>query len=134
MHIVHNKALDEKAAALDQKTAYKNHTRQGRKAHTCCFCRKKAAAGHLIRLAKREDFFNDDGELIFHWEARGKIIDDRDCVSDPDWFDFRARRSTGWKEHKHRHQWEHGVCEKEKHRKNRARKALDRGEFPVLPE
>lgn len=44
------------------------------------------------------------------------------------WDDFIDVRSAGWKSHKHRHQWEHNVVEREKHKKNKARKANRKGE------
>lgn len=105
---------------------------QGRKCHNGSFEGRKAHTGHIRRHTIRERFYDDDGVLLFRWDPRGKLIDDADCVGDPDWFDFRARHSTGWKEHKGRHQWEHNVREKEKHQKNRARRAERRGKSPYV--
>ena len=34
----------------------------------------------------------------------------------------RARRTCGWKDHRHRHQWEHRVCLLEKHARIMRRK------------
>ena len=47
--------------------------------------------------------------------AASLAIVDWDCP-------WRANRGTGWKEHRHRYQWEHNVIEREKHEKNRLRK------------
>ena len=116
------------AASSAGNTIREMYIYQGRKCHTGSFEGRKARTSHLRRQMIREKFYDEDGWLLFHWEPRGKLIDDADCVFDPDWFDYRARHSTGWKEHKHRYQWEHNVREKEKHQKSRARRALRRGE------
>ena len=84
-----------------------------------------------LRAAEAEELFDGGGLLIRRYVPRGKILMDAWYVSDWDWFSGRARHSTGWKEHKYRHQWEHKVHEQEKHQKNRARKALRRNECPA---
>lgn len=107
MFTVYNKALDEKA---DKKNGFRKGRkcrRQGRKSHTDSFSGRHARAGHLIRLEKDTYFFDEEGRILYHFVARGKRIEDRECVRDPDWFGWRARHSTGWKDHKYRHQWEH---------------------------
>ena len=49
------------------------------------------------------------------------------------WIDFdgigKAKRTSDWKAHKARKQWEHNVVTREAHRRSRARKAARRGEF-----
>ena len=121
------------AASSAGNTIRKMFNTQGRKCHNAGpFEGQRAKTGHIRRQAAREKFYDDEGVLIFRLEPRGKVIDDADCVGDPDWLWFRARHSTGWKEHKGRHQWEHTVREKEKHQKNRARKAERRGESPFV--
>ena len=132
MYNVYNEALSKRT---QEKSLYKKHAKQGRKSHNSGALEgQRARGGHLIRLNKSENFYDDEGRLLFRWVPRGKLIEDSECVRDPDWLWWRAHHSTGWKEHKHRYQWEHNVCEKEKHQKNRARKALRRGEFTILPE
>lgn len=113
---------------------YNNH-RQGRKSHSggfyeLCHARGKARAGAYLRnYFDRQSFYDDEDNLIFHWIPRGKLITTANEMIDYEFFAYRARHSTGWKEHKCRHQWEHNVREKEKHQKNRDRKAVRRGEF-----
>lgn len=100
-----------------------------RKSHNSGACEgQRGRAGHYIRHAGRENYYDDEGMLLYQWIPRGKIVENAECVKDPDWFSFRAVHSTGWKEHKCRHQWEHGVREKEKHEKNRRRRALHSGD------
>ena len=53
---------------------------------------------------------------------------------DCEFFDDGSEHSTGWKEHKHRHQREHRGREQEKHQKNRDRKALHRRVYHVEKE
>ena len=76
-----------------------------------------------------EDCLDDEDELICRWKPRGKLLTTKSYVTDWDWFVWRSKHSTGWKEHKYAHQWEHNVREQEKHRKNRARKAERRGKL-----
>ena len=100
---------------------------QGRKKHTGgAYERRHHRTSHLRRVRK-ETFYDDDGRFLYQWVSRGKLVEDAECVGDIDWFEWRARHSTGWKDHKYRHQWEHNVCLKEKHHKNRAGKRLRRG-------
>ena len=91
---------------------------------------QKGRVGFYLRGIVPEDFYDDEGDLIARWEPRGKLRTTARLVADWDWFDMRARNSSGWKDRKCAHQWEHRVREKEKHDKSRARKAARRGEFP----
>ena len=110
----------------------------------CCPKRKKHGSGHwekrhasgkarvgaYIRdLSERQSFCFEEDSPVFQWTPRGRLLTNSRYIADPDLFDGRSRHSTGWKEHKCRHQWEHAVREREKHRKNRDRKALRRGEY-----
>ena len=83
----------------------------------------------FYRFLERESFRDDEDELILRWEPRGKLLVNKRSVTDWDWFDFRSKHSTDWKEHKCAHQWEHNVRAREKHQKNRNRKAVRRGKF-----
>lgn len=132
MYNVYNEALSKRA---QEKPLCKKYISQGRRHHNGISIKGPGAkTKHIIRLGKTENFYDDEGRLLFRWVPRGKLIEDALCVSDLDYLWWRGHHSTGWKEHKHRHQWEHNVCEKEKHQKNRARKALRRGESTILPE
>ncbi len=86
--------------------------------------------GFYLRGIIPGDLFDDEGGFIAKWEPRGRLRTAARDVSDRDWFNERARRSTGWKEHKYARQWEHRVREREKHDRNSARKAIRRGEIP----
>lgn len=86
--------------------------------------------GFYIHGIVPEDLYDDEGSFIAKWEPRGKLKTTARDVSDWDWFEHRARRGTGWKEHKYTRQWEHNVREREKHDRNRVRKAIRRGEIP----
>ena len=89
------------------EAGYGKKARQGRKKHT--------------------GGYDDDDRIIYQWVPRGKLVEDAKCVGDIDWFRWRARHSTGWKDHKYRYQWEHKVSLKEKHQKNHDRKRLRKG-------
>jgi len=100
--------------------------RQGRKKHTGGVLEGRKARTSHLRSVRSESYY-DDGRIIYQWVLRGKLVEDARCVGDIDWFEWRARHSTGWKDHKYRYQWEHNVCLKEKHQKNKDRKRLRKG-------
>ena len=77
--------------------------------------------GNLLRFATEQVAY--DSELVsFKLSARGGVRRAAEYANDPDNGDFRARRSRGWKAHKHRYQWEHRVRRAEKRAENRRRK------------
>ena len=108
---------------------------QGRKKHSSGHwetrhARGKARAGAFIRdFTERQNFYDDEDSLIFQWTPRGKLLTNARYMTDWEFFDDRSRHSTGWKEHKCKHQWEQKVRNKEKHQKNRDRNALRRKEY-----
>ncbi len=74
--------------------------------------------GRCIRSAGNDPvWITDDVSLLC--KARGAQVEFANLLADWDYPFFRARRSHGWKEHKARHQWEHGVKNREKHAKNK---------------
>ncbi|MDO5133793.1 MAG: prealbumin-like fold domain-containing protein [Eubacteriales bacterium] len=104
-----------------------SHHFQGKKRHSSRFGGRKGCAGALVRAAVEEKYYDDEGCLIYHWKPRGKQLETLLILGDFDFlYEGRSRNSTGWKEHKCRHQWEHNLREQEKHQKNHSRKALHR--------
>ncbi len=83
---------------------------------------------------EREKIYDEEGRFIHEWAPRAKRLELLRELMDYDWFDCRSRHSTGWKEHKCRHQWEYRVREQEKHLKNRIRKAARRERADDAPE
>ena len=77
----------------------------------------------FYRRLGEETFLDDEDGVIGTWKPRGRLITAAYLMGDWDYFDMRACRSAGWKNQKCAHQWEHNVREKEKHDKNRQRKA-----------
>ena len=117
-----------KEAAKTKKNGRTSWYWQGRRRHNTSGWHTRHPSGKArvkacLRSFSRQDFYDDEDNLIFRWTPRGRLLTSARYLADWDNFDFRARRSTGWKEHKYRHQWEHRVREQEKHQKNRARKA-----------
>ncbi|MBQ6973164.1 MAG: hypothetical protein IJP86_12550 [Synergistaceae bacterium] len=63
--------------------------------------------GHLIHYTARQIFDDWDG-VRYVWHGRGKHRNLASlAIADWDIIYRRGRRSTGWKSHKHRRQWEH---------------------------
>ena len=81
---------------------------------------------YLHDFSQSQKYLDEEDNLIYHWKPRGKVAVVGSWISDWDWPDYRGRRSTGWKDHKRRRQWEHRLREQEKHRRNRERKAVHR--------
>lgn len=82
---------------------------QGRKSHNSGRCQGRRGRTGFYRIAVREAFYDEENQVFFTWVPRGKILTTAKLVGDWDYFDDRARHSTGWKEHKYRRQWEHNV-------------------------
>lgn len=102
--------------------------RQGRKSHNGPRrrrhnSRRNGGIGAYLRSVEREDFYDEQGILLYQWIPRGKLVYTASVISDFDWkYESLGCHSRGWKAHKNRHQWEHRVREQEKHQRNRARK------------
>ena len=109
------------------EAGYGKKARQGRKKHTGGALEGRRARTSHLRFIKSESFYDDEDRIIYQWVPRGKLVEDAKCVGDIDWFRWRARHSTGWKDHKYRYQWEHNASLKEKHQKNHDRKRLRKG-------
>ena len=88
-----------------------------------CHARGKARArAYLCNFFERRDFYDAEDNLIFQWKPRAKLMTTaRNVMVDWDAFSSRSWHSTGWKEHKHKRQWEHRARLEEKRRKNRNR-------------
>ncbi|MBR3312899.1 MAG: hypothetical protein IKG18_02035 [Atopobiaceae bacterium] len=94
--------------------------------HTCSWVGRRYGSGAYQRALARDDrfydFFDEDGQLAWKWRPRGKVIHTAWLMSDFDWaYESRGRRSTGWKERKCRHQWEHRAREEERRQRSRSR-------------
>jgi hypothetical protein len=86
--------------------------------------------GALLRFASFR--LSYDSELVScRFTARAGVRLTAEYANDPDNGDFRARRSRGWKSHKHRRQWEHNLVEAEKRAKNRRRKDGKKAKRPL---
>lgn len=93
-----------------------------RKSHTGISGGQRGHIRAILRSVEAETVYDEEDAVCGRIMPRGKGITTARFVDDWDWFRYRARHSTGWKEHKHRYQWEHNVIEREKHEKNRLRK------------
>lgn len=88
---------------------------QGKKSHSSSSGGRKGCLGALVRAAVEEKFYDSEGCLIYHWKPRSKILETLRMVGDFDFpYEGRSRHSTGWKDHKYRHQWEHNARKREK--------------------
>lgn len=107
---------------------WKRWFRQRRKSHSgprcrCHSSRHNGGIGAYLRSVEREDFYDEQGILLYQWIPRGKLVYTASVISDFDWkYESLGCHSRGWKAHKNRHQWEHRVREQEMHQRNRARK------------
>ena len=110
---------------------------QGRKYHrggrfnTRHAKRGRARVGAYLRDFYERQLFCEDNGFIFQWTPRGKLLTTARYMVDFEFFDGRAEHSTGWKERKYKHQWEHRVREQEKHQKNRDRKARHSRDYHI---
>ena len=85
--------------------------------------------GQFVRLFAGKSVFDADS-FEYVWKARGNVRDAAGLFN-ADWDAalLRARCGRGWKNHKCRHQWEHGARLREKHEASRSRKAWRCGEW-----
>ena len=88
--------------------------------HTCGRWGYRKSGAYVRAFAADNHFyegFGEDGHLNWQWRPRDKLVVTADLLSsDFDWtYESRGRRSTGWKEHKCRHQWEHRIREAERY-------------------
>jgi hypothetical protein len=91
--------------------------------HTFCTYRNHVKYGQTIRnFSQTEEYADEKFEVKIRPKFKNRVL------IGYWWDDFMRQGSTGWKQHKHKKQWEHRVIEKEKHNRNKQRKANKRGE------